>query len=126
MDVEREDDPSIGPDELLWRRAPYEWLQRDETGDMRPTSQVFLDRRSGEVSVVLASLADKDRVLMQYPSHSLVEVRAEVVRLQGCILVRDPLPDEPAHALICPPRGQKQLSKTAARIIELRDPESAG
>jgi len=102
---------------------------------MVPTSLVFSDRRSGEVSVVLASVADKQHILAQYPQHSLVEVRAGVPRREGCLLVRDPIcndpsqPDEPAHALICPPHGQKQLSKAAARtsaraarVIELREP----
>src|SRR4051812_22133372 len=99
----RVDDPSISNDEVLWRRILPAWIYHQPDGVIRPASVAFSDRLSSELSVHLASvLSDPDRALAGRPQDSLVAVTVSLVRSLGYAVARDPTPDDPSHALICP------------------------
>lgn len=71
----RVDDPTIGDDEVLWRRIRPAWLQKEADGTVRPGSFAFMDRTpSAELSVHIASLTDSDRALEGRPQDSLAAI----------------------------------------------------
>lgn len=112
----RVDDPTISNNERLWRRVHPSQIKPDqETGNPIPSSAAF--RPSDEMSVHLASLTSPEAVLANYPQHGLAEFTAGVARSIGCILVRNPLSDDPAHALVCGKNPTGHLSKSEAREI---------
>lgn len=117
----RVDDPSIGDDEVLWRRIIPEWVQHEPDGQVRPSSIAFIDRRSGEVSVHLASiLIDPARALAGRPADSLAAVQVRHPRTLGYAIVRDPQPDDPSHALICPcptKSHARQLARQSTWVV---------
>jgi hypothetical protein len=83
------------------------------------------------VSVAIASETTLEAFVEGYPQHSVIEFTAGVARSAGCTVVRDPLPPDPAHALVCGSKSNGQLSKTqqeilkqASRLILFRDPDA--
>jgi hypothetical protein len=109
---ERVDDPSIGDDEVLWRRINPDWIQVEVDGTVRPKSMAFVDRRSQELSVHIASImADPNLALHDRPDDSLAAIRAGHPRSLGYAIVRDPKPDDPSHALICVSTAQGETGK---------------
>lgn len=121
---ERVDDDTIKNDALLWRRLHPTWVIRNDDGSYRVSSAAFKDGRH-EVSVNLAELTTVENSLAGFPEQGLAELQAGIPRLLGHALVRDPLPDNPAHALICEPfphpnskreRDAKTMSRQAAII----------
>lgn len=101
-----QDDDAIPDDAILWRRVPPYWVTYDENlGRERPSSQAFQDHRDGSpMSVFLADDCNgPDEALEGNEGFLLVEFTAGDVRgldpRQG--VVRDPLPDQPAHAHVC-------------------------
>ena len=113
----RVDDPSIGDEVLLWRRILRNWLHREPDGTVRPASFAFIDRLSGELSVHIAALTTPSQALAGRPEDSLVAIRAGLPRSFGLAIVRDPTPDDPSHALICPSPKRAQASKLSERAI---------
>jgi hypothetical protein len=119
----RADDPTISDSERLWRRVhPSQIHKGTETGDPEVSSAAFSTR--DEVSVAIAGETNLAAFLRDYPQHSVVEFSAGAARAANCAIVRDPLPADPAHALVCGSRSHGQLSKTqqerlkqASRII---------
>ncbi len=110
----RVDDPTISDGEPLWRRILPEWIHADNDGSIRPISYAFRDQTpSAELSVHISSLTDQDRVLRDYPRHSLAAIKASDARALGYAIVRDPTPDDPSHALICPSPNQGNARKLA-------------
>lgn len=112
--TERVDDKTIPDAEGLWRHIhpnPSQIVPDNKTQEWRPSSAAFIDRR-GEMSVDLASLTTVEQALRGRPDHSLAEVTAGFFRQRGYAVVRDPLPDNPAHALVC-----GRMSKSHAREI---------
>jgi len=108
------DDHTIPDSEGLWRRIPpsVSYIAPDaKTNTWRPSSGVFIDQR-GELSVNRASLTMVEQTLAGTQGYSLVEVKAEVFRARGYAVVADPLPENPAHALVC-----GKISKIHAREI---------
>jgi len=102
-----EDDLSIVDDAELWRRIPRMWVIWDNNlHQMRPTSQAFQDHPSGTpMSVVLADVLEErgdspDKVLTGHPDFALASLTARLARACNQKVARDPLPDEPAHALV--------------------------
>lgn len=98
-----QDDPTIGDEERLYRRVypnPDE-LEADSTGTgYRPRSGAF--RGEGALSVDLSSLSTPEETRSRHtPSNFYVaEFSARTAREAGCVIVRDPQPDDPAHALV--------------------------
>lgn len=113
---ERQDDQSIGNNEHLWRRVhPIQITFDNDTGEPRVSSGVF---STGDgLSVSIASETTIEALLRNYPKHSVVEFEAGVARSQGCIIVRDPTPDDPAHALVWGPKSRGRLNKTQMETL---------
>jgi hypothetical protein len=129
---QRSDDPTINDSERLWRRVHPNQIRTDtETGEPEISSAAFSTRE--EVSVSIADETNLTAFLRDYPQHSVVEFTAGAARAANCTIVRDPLPDDLAHALVCGSRSHGQLSKTqqerlkqASRIIVRRAVEQSG
>lgn len=125
---ERQDDRSIGNNERLWRRVHPTQIDFDnETGEPRVSSGVF--STSDGLSVSIASETTIETLLRNYPEHSVVEFEVGVARSVGCVVVRDPTRDDPAHALVWGPKSRGRLNPTqrnslrnAARVILYRRP----
>ena len=111
------DDVSIGDDErLLHRIRPDDVVLNQETGQRRPSSATFRSK-TNIISVDLASLTTPDKALAAYPHYLLVEVDVGTVRFLGCKVVRDPLPDNPSHALLYGSGPDGRMTKPQAREI---------
>ena len=120
------DDLTILGDEQLYVRiypsqdglAPH-----DELGVFRATSGTL--RRSGDpLSVDLSSLclAEETRDRDTTARFHVAAFTAQVARAAGCRVVRDPLPDNPAHALVIGDHaaGDGALSMRQAKAIARR------
>jgi hypothetical protein len=98
------DDPSIPDEELLYRRIPLQPVDNiqptDVEGEYRPSSGNF--RSDGPLSVDRASLTTPDQTRDRGRSgiFHVAQVQAKVARQCGCRLVKDPMPDNPAHILM--------------------------
>ncbi len=116
----RIDDSSIGDEERLWRRIIPKWIVQTEDDKLRPSSSAFLDGHTGEVSVHIAALTDRDKALEGRPDDSLVEIKAGLPRSLGHAIVRDPTDKDPSHALICPPpeKPRKRRKADAREMAE--------
>ena len=121
----REDNPTIGDDEALWRRIRPEWVHRNPDGTVRPMSVAFQDRLSGEVSFQRAALTTVEQVLKDHPHESIAEIRAGLIRSLGYAVSLDP--NDPAHVLICPSpsKAHARLMAGQSRWAFLRVPPSA-
>jgi len=114
------DDVSIGDDERLLHRIRLDDVVVDsETGQRRPSSATFRSK-SNIISVDLASLTTPDKAVATYPHHALVEINVGTVRSLGCKVVRDPLPDNPSHALLYGSGPDGRMTKSQAREIVSR------
>jgi hypothetical protein len=114
------DDVSIGDDErLLHRIRPVDVVLDSETGQRRPASSSFRSK-SNIISVDLASLTTPEKSLANYLHHALVEIEVGTVRSLGCKVVRDPLPDNPSHALLYGSGPEGRMTKSQAREIVSR------
>lgn len=122
---ERVDDLSITNDALLWRRLHPIWVIQNDDGSYRVSSAAFKDGQH-EVSVNLAALTTIEDTLAGFPDRGIAELQAGIPRSLGHALVRDPEPDNPAHALICEPvphpskqreRDAKTMSQKATILI---------
>jgi len=77
------------------------------------------------MSVHIASLTGRDAVLANYPNHRLMELSAGEARGEGFIIVRDPLPEDPSHALVLrgdnpgqrPTKSQAKKLANCARLV---------
>jgi hypothetical protein len=106
--TDRVDDLSIDAEEVLWRRVLPDWLHREPDGRVRAGSHAFIDRQSGELSVNIAALTSIESVRQTRPGDFILAFKAGVPRKLGLKIVRDPEPDDPSHALICPSPDKKQ------------------
>ena len=114
------DDASIGDAERLFHRIrPDDVVVDSETGQRRPSSATFRSK-SNIISVDLASLTSPEKALENYPHHTLVEVDVGTVRFLGCKVVRDPLPNNPSHALLYGSGPDGRMTKSQAREIVSR------
>src|SRR5436305_1384418 len=120
----RADDPSIGDDEILWRRILPDWVHREPDGSTRPQSIAMVDRNSGELSVHIAALTTVEAILKKRPGDYVVAFRAGAPRGWGLKVVRDPDPDDPSHALVCPSPNQSQAKKLARCCVWVGTPPS--
>jgi hypothetical protein len=103
------DDPSITDDQALWRRIHPEQVVFDNNlNRRRPTSQAF-NNTSGTsgMSVDIADETTVQDTLKGYPEHLLVEFEVRLARQLNQGVVREPLPDNPAHAEVM---GKKKKS----------------
>lgn len=113
---QRPDDPSIAHDELLWHRVHPTHIDLDpQTKEPDVSSATFSTRQ--EVSVTIASESTLTEFLRGYPDHSVIAFTAGAARALGCTVVRDPEPDNPAHALVCGPRSRGRLNKSQQELL---------
>jgi hypothetical protein len=101
------DDPTIANDAILWRRIPSWHVIFDENlGLRRPSKAAFEDHPNGSsMSVVLAeevalSGRTAEDVLRGYEEFALAAITAGLAREKNQGVVREPLPEEPAHAVV--------------------------
>ncbi len=126
------DDPSIDDTERLWRRVHPTQIDIDtETGNPEISSGVF--STGEEISVAIASATSIEALLSGYPEHSVVEFEVAAARSARCTVVRNPLPDDDAHALVCGPKSHGRLTKTQqealkrqSRLVCFRRPQQGG
>ena len=101
------DDPTIPDSELLNRRIPWPCIH---DGD-KIASIAFTNRDDSDphVSVDLSSLSTPEQTLARWPAAAgVAQVPVIAVRQVTPGVVRDPLEDNPAHALII---GRPGLSR---------------
>ena len=98
------DDPTVSNDSSLWRRIPpWHFVMDENLGRIRPSSAAFDD---DEMSVVLAAELHAsgrvaEDVLSGYSEFAIASITAGLARSKQQLVVRDPIVDEPAHALVC-------------------------
>lgn len=126
----RPDDPSISDDAELWRRIPPKWIVRDENrGRHRPTSAAFgNDRHGGPMSVFLAAIMSEagrgpDDALTGHEGYFPAAFTAGFARSQAQSVVHDPLPEEPAHGLVCGKKSKRVRTAFAKAAKWVRGPD---
>ncbi len=98
------DDSSIPDEELLYRRIPLHPLDNiqptEVAGEFRPSSGNF--RSDGPLSVDRGSLTtpEETRDRAKPTLFHVAQIHAKIARQCGCRLVKDPMPDNPAHILL--------------------------
>lgn len=113
------DDGTIPDGTPLWRRIHPSQIKTDpRTGDPIVSDSMY---RTHQMSVHIAPLTDPQSVLANYPNHKLSQFTAGDARAEGCIVVRDPLPEDPSHAIVCRNDGHdKRISGSQAKRIAAR------
>ncbi len=112
------DDVSITDDEsLLHRIRPEDAVIG--SGTDRPSSSAFRSK-SNILSVDIASLTTPEKTLANYPLFRLIDIEVGILRSLGCRVVRDPLPDSPAHALVYGSGPGGRMTKSQAKEIASR------
>jgi hypothetical protein len=109
------DDPSIPGSERLFRRIPRTWIDYDDSGCPTISSAAFKDE---ELSVNLESVMVRDGrqpadAIRNYPGYGLASITAAHARSQNQKVLRDPLPEEPAHGIV---HGQKKRGGIASAL----------
>jgi len=101
------DDATIDNDADLWRRIPPWHLVHDHNQNrIRPTSAAFEDDEDGSpMSVVLADVVieagrSETEILVGHEGFAMAAITAGLGRECAQKIVRNPLPEEPAHALL--------------------------
>jgi len=130
-DQHGENDPTIAAEEPLYLRVfpRADLLVQDHAG-YRPASGCF--RSQEALSVDLASLSTPEETRDRDKSHPyhIAAFTAGVARAEGCRVTRDPLPENPAHALVygdhqkgagALTKGQAKKIAQQARIILLNE-----
>jgi hypothetical protein len=113
---QRPDDHSILDHVLLWRRVHPTQIELDPHTGKPDVSSGALSTRE-EVSISLATETTLELFLKDNPEHSVIEFTAGAARRLGCTVVRDPLPHDPAHALVCGSKSRGQLNKTQQELL---------
>lgn len=101
------DDPTIANEAELWRRIPPRHFVFDENlGQVRPSSAAFDNHPDGSpMSVLLAgavraqSRAERD-VLSGHDGFGLAAITAGLARRCDQGVAREPVPNEPVHAVV--------------------------
>lgn len=110
------DDPTIGDNEVIWRRIPHVWVVEDENLKCkRPSSACFLQNGpDSPVSVYIASEAQSPQVVMQSRKEQfLAALTVGFVRQLGLGIIHDPHSGGPGHALLLGRKTKGILSKMA-------------
>lgn len=101
------DDPTILDGAELWRRIPpWHFIKDENLGQIRPSKAAFDNHPNGSpMSVVLADVVAEagrgpDAVLAGHKGFALAAITARLARECQQGIAREPLPDEPAHAMV--------------------------
>ena len=120
------DDLTVPNEAQLLRRIPPWHFIKDENGQIRPSSAAFDNHPNGSpMSVILADILaqtgrDPEAALVGHEEFALALITAGLARECGQGIAREPLPDEPAHAVVFgekPKRVQRKLAKESRWII---------
>lgn len=115
-------DPTITNDERLLRRIPHwQWVE-DGAGGHRPSSAAFGDEDLSVdlASVLIASGQALDATLSGHQGFALAAITAKIAREQGQAVCRDPLPENPAHAIVAGKKTtavKKQFARSSEWIV---------
>ena len=101
------DDAAILDRAILWRRIPPAWVVWDgNLGRMRSSSQAFQDHPDGSpMSVLLSDMMlssgrGPEAAIEGLPGFYLASLTAGLARQSKQGVAPDPLPTEPAHAVV--------------------------
>ena len=117
------DDPTILDSADLWRRIPpWHFVNDENSGQIRPSSAAFEDDPDGSpMSVVQGSeTSGPDSALSGHSGFALASFTAGLAKECGQSIVRDPLPEEPAHALVCGTKTKairRRLAREATWVV---------
>ena len=111
------DDPTIGDDEVLWRRVSPEQIHSAEESDPPPPPSLAFKSNVVKISVNRSSLTTVDATLDGYPQHSLLGVTAGSVRAAGCRVAGQPVEGNAAHVLILGSGPDGRLKPPEAKRI---------
>lgn len=121
------DDLSIPDQAVLWRRIPpWHFVFNANLQHWRPSSAAFDNDPDGNpMSVILAEAAlEAGRtpvvVLSSHEGYGMAAIMAGFARACGQGVARDPVPEEPAHAVVFGPKPKsvrRQLAKEAAWVL---------
>lgn len=99
--------------EILWRRIGPDWIvERDNAEGV--SSAAFLDNIDGNVSVHIAALTTIEAVRGAYHHCRITALPASVPQSLGFTVQRDPLPEDPSHALLMPPTTSRSKNTKRA------------
>ena len=101
------DDPTIPNESKLWRRIPpWHFIPDENRGGFRPSSAAFDNHPDGTpMSVLLADLVrqtgrNAHDALARHVGFALASFTAGLARDCEQSVAREPIPDEPAHAVV--------------------------
>lgn len=120
-------DETIADTDQLLRRVPGNWWVDDENlGRRRPTSAAFDDK---EMSVALeSSLRGRGEqpmaVLRGHEGFGLVAITAGLARQLGQAVARDPLPNDPDHAIVYGKKTKSVQKRLSRECLCILDPNS--
>jgi hypothetical protein len=124
IDPEPQDDLSIAPTAVLWRRIypDHRYIHQEPDGKYRASSLAFDDGPYGDpMSMFLAAEALDERVVLAgHDTFGLASLTAQVIRENHQIIVRDPA-DIPGHVLVIGEKTHRvrQRFAKAADLIRL-------
>ena len=120
------DDPTIPDKAELLRRIPSHHFYFDENlGQVRPSSAAFDDPDGSPMSVILAEVLSQsgralETTLAGHEGFALASITAGLARECGQGIAREPLPDEPAHAVVFGKKTKgvrKRLARAALWVV---------
>jgi hypothetical protein len=115
------DDPTISDETELWRRIPHAQICYDANlGRQRPESWAFSDDPDGQpMSVFIGpELASPQAALAGL--EGFAAIKAGLARALNQAIVRDPTPEQPAHAVVRGPKPasvRKRFAREATWVI---------
>lgn len=125
-----QDDPTIPDHAELWRRIHPLWVVRDDSrAEYRISSQAFQNHgHDGAMSVQLAEAMAQaglstSEAVEGFPGYSLASITAGLARQCDQRVVRDPLPDDPAHALVDGTKTKSVRRRFASEAEWVIEPE---
>lgn len=117
---EYRDDPTISDDTQLLRRIPHwHFIEDKNLGQIRPSSAAFDNHLNGSpMSVILADVLTQtgrtpEAILAGHEGFALAAITAGRARECGQGVAREPLPDEPAHAVVFGEKSKRVRRKLA-------------
>lgn len=125
------DDVTIDDASHLWRRIPpWHFVFDDNLGRVRPSSAAFDDHPNGSpMSVliaadVLSSGRTADSVLQSFSGFAMASFTAGLARSCRQGIARQPLDDEPAHAIVFGRKTDRVKKRLAKESLWLIRPEA--
>ena len=123
------DDPTIGNDEILWRRIHPDWIVPDQnTGRPRVSSAAFDNSSDGTpTSIHLAVVAlhhgnSADIILESFPRYSMAALTAGNARNVGQGVLPAPQNNDPSHGYIAGEKTKRVKRSLAGACVWVGTP----